>query len=63
MKVAGVVPALPSATVTSLIDSVGVRSSSVMVPMPLAVGDAWRWPASLRSTENVSFGLVERVAD
>ena len=36
VKVASTVPALPSATVTSPTDSVGVASSSVIVPMPSA---------------------------
>ena len=39
MKIALTVPALPSVTVTSLIEMVGAASSSVIVPMP--------WPSRM----------------
>ena len=61
VKVALVVPALPSVTVTSSIEIAGGASSSVIVPSTLAVGD--RGVAGFdRLTKNVSFDLVEQVA-
>ena len=53
MNVALTVPVLPSVTVTSLIESDGVASSSVIVPMPCA--SVTRAPTALeRFTANVS---------
>ena len=59
MKVALTVPALPSVTVTSSIESVGSGSSSVIVPTP--------WPSAIvafvgfeRLTKNVSFASSSR---
>ena len=61
VKIALTVPALPSVTVTSLIEMVGASSSSVMVPMP--------WPSrivalvGLRQVhEEGLVDLVEQVA-
>ena len=55
MKVAATVPELPSVTVTSLTDSAGSASSSVIVPMPCA-STIVALPAFVRLTVNVSFG-------
>jgi hypothetical protein len=54
VKVAATVPEFPSVTVTSLIESAGSASSSVIVPMPwLSVIDALT--AFVRLSANVSF--------
>ena len=54
MNPAVTVPALPSVTLTSLIDSVGTASSFVIVPIPLPSAIV-AFTGPLRFTPNVSF--------
>ncbi len=57
MKTKFVVPAFPSASVTSLIDAVTPLSSLVIVPVPRLSALIEIGPVELtRSTKNVSFG-------
>ena len=61
VKVAVVVPALPSVTVTSSIDRVGGASSSVMVPAPEPSAIV-ALAGLVRLTDEGLVGLVDQVA-
>ena len=62
VNVAATVPALPSVTVTSLIEIDGVGVVVGDRADALAVGDRGVRRRCVRLTKNVSFGLVDEVA-